>query len=185
MYCEAKRCMFENIIKISESGEKYAVRLQSKTVQKGSKYMLVDSDGRGDGLFQWRKHYHGLCNIIARRLKLNTLMMDLILTNTLLFTSQNSNWWTGVTWIICGLWWCFYQLLGFSFWRHPFTAKDPLLSKLCNAKFLQMKKQTHLHLGCPEAEVEYIFSKFSFLGELFLQFAVDTEPKLFKCNLFI
>ncbi len=33
--------------------------------------------------------------------------------------------------------WCFYQLFGLSFWRHPFTAEDPLVSKWCDAKFLQ------------------------------------------------
>ncbi len=32
----------------------------------------------------------------------------------------------------------FYQLFGLSFWRHPFTAEDPLLSKWCNATFLQI-----------------------------------------------
>ncbi len=31
-------------------------------------------------------------------------------------------------WITCGLLWCFYQLFGLSFWRHPFTAEHPLLS---------------------------------------------------------
>ncbi len=31
-----------------------------------------------------------------------------------------------------------YQLSGLSFWRHPFTAADPLLSKWCNATFLQI-----------------------------------------------
>ncbi len=31
----------------------------------------------------------------------------------------------------------FYQLFGLSFWRHPFTAEDPL-SKPCNAKLLQI-----------------------------------------------
>ncbi len=30
----------------------------------------------------------------------------------------------------------FYQLFGISFWRHPFTAEDPLVSKWCNATFL-------------------------------------------------
>ncbi len=35
-------------------------------------------------------------------------MMDLFLANPHLFTSQDINWWTGVT---CGLLWCFYQLL--------------------------------------------------------------------------
>ncbi len=44
--------------------------------------------------------------------------------------------WSGV--ITCGLLWCFYQLFGLSFWRHPFTAEDPLLSKWCNATFLQI-----------------------------------------------
>ncbi len=32
--------------------------------------------------------------------------------------------------------WCFYQLFGLSFWRHPFTAEDPLVSKWCNANKL-------------------------------------------------
>ncbi len=45
------------------------------------------------------------------------------------------NWWTGVVWITCGLLWCFYQLFGLSFWRHPFTAEHPLVSKWCNATF--------------------------------------------------
>ncbi len=35
----------------------------------------------------------------------------------------------------CGLLWCFYQLFGFSFWQHPFTAEDPFVSKWCNNKF--------------------------------------------------
>ncbi len=41
-------------------------------------------------------------------------------------------------WITCGLLWCFYQLFGLSFWRHPFTAEEPLVSKWCNATFLQI-----------------------------------------------
>ncbi len=70
-----------------------------------------------------------------------------------------------------GLEWCgllvdycdvFYQLLGLSFWRHPFTAEDPLVSRWCNATFIQMKKHTLLFLGWPEGELT--FSKFSFLG---------------------
>ncbi len=51
---------------------------------------------------------------------------------------QDINWWTGVMWITCGLLWCFYQLFGLSFWRHPFTAEDPLVSKWCNSTFLQI-----------------------------------------------
>ncbi len=38
-----------------------------------------------------------------------------------------------------GLQWCFYQLFGLSFWRHPFTAENPSVSKWCNAKFLQTR----------------------------------------------
>jgi len=51
------------------------------------------------------------------------------------FSSLGINWWTGVVWIVVMF---FYQLFGLSFWRHPFTTKDPLLSKWCNAKFLQI-----------------------------------------------
>ncbi len=50
----------------------------------------------------------------------------------------------GLEW--CVLLWCFYQLFGLSFWRHPFTAEDPLVSKWCNATFLQTcsDEQTNL-----------------------------------------
>ncbi len=40
----------------------------------------------------------------------------------------------GLEW--CGLLWCFYQLFALSFWRHPFTAEEPFVSKWCNATFL-------------------------------------------------
>ncbi len=65
---------------------------------------------------------------------LNTLMMDLFLTTTQIFASQDITWWTGVVWIIV----MFYQLFRLSFWRHPFTAEDPLVSKRYNAKYLQI-----------------------------------------------
>ncbi len=65
-------------------------------------------------------------------------MMDLFLTNTQLLSSRDITWWTGVVWITCGLLWCFYQLFGLSFWRHPFTAEHPLLSKWWNDTFLQI-----------------------------------------------
>ncbi len=38
------------------------------------------------------------------------LIMDLFLTNTKLFTSQDINCWTGEVWITCRLFPCFYQL---------------------------------------------------------------------------
>ncbi len=43
-----------------------------------------------------------------------------------------------MVWITCGLLWCSYQLFGLSFWRHPFTAEDPLVRKWFNAKFLKV-----------------------------------------------
>ncbi len=40
-----------------------------------------------------------------------------------------------------------------SFWQHPIIAEDPLFSKWCNAKFLQIcsneKKKIQLHFGWP------------------------------------
>ncbi len=78
-------------------------------------------------------------------------MMDLFLTNTELLTQQNINWCTGVVWITCGLLWCFYQLFGLSFWRHPFTAEDPLVSKW----FLQI---------CSDEETNYILECLSKLS---------------------
>ncbi len=32
----------------------------------------------------------------------------------------------------------FFSAVWLSFWRHPFTAEDPLMSKWCNARFLQI-----------------------------------------------
>ncbi len=52
-------------------------------------------------------------------------------------------------------------LSGLSFWRHPFTADDPLVTKWCNAKFLQICSDKSNDLGWPKDE--YIFRKFSFL----------------------
>ncbi len=40
--------------------------------------------------------------------------------------------WSGVDYL-----WCFYQLFGLSFWRHPFTAEHPLLRHWCRDTFLQ------------------------------------------------
>ncbi len=34
--------------------------------------------------------------------------------------------------------WCFYQLFGLSFWRHPFTAEHPFVRQWCNDTFLQI-----------------------------------------------
>ncbi len=100
----------------------------------------------------------------------NVVMMDLFLTNTQLFTAHNINWWTGVVWITCGLLWCFYQLFGFSFWRHPFTADDPLVSKWCNATFLQICSNEETNSSTSWMAWGWlIVRKFSLLGKLFLQ----------------
>ncbi len=61
-----------------------------------------------------------------------------------LLSSPDVNWWTGVVWITCGLLWCFYQLFGLSFWRHPFTAEHPLLRQWCSDTFLQSDEESHL-----------------------------------------
>ncbi len=47
----------------------------------------------------------------------------------------------GDLWITCGLLWFFFYQFGLSFWRHPFNAEDPLVSKWCNAKFLQIQQK--------------------------------------------
>ncbi len=52
----------------------------------------------------------------------------------------------GLEW--CGLLWCFYQLFGLSFWRHPFTTEDPLVSKWCNVTFLQIWWKNKLTYIC-------------------------------------
>ncbi len=67
------------------------------------------------------------------------LIMDLKMPWWIRFLQTFSFWLLkmltdGLEW--CGLW-CFY-LFGLLFWRHPFTAEDPLLSKWCNATFLQI-----------------------------------------------
>ncbi len=97
----------------SESGEKSAQikhRLQAKTVQNSSKQMcgwILMWETTGDGLFHWRKRFYGLWT----RILVKNIFMELFQ----LLSSQDVNWW-----ITCGILWCFYQLFGLSFWRHPF-----------------------------------------------------------------
>ncbi len=129
---------------LSESAEESAQikhRLQAKTVQNSSKQLcgwILMWETTGDGLFHWRKHYYGLWTQIL----VKNVLMDLFQ----FLSSQDVNWWTGVVWITCGLLWCFCQLFGLSFWRHPFTAEHPLLRHWCRDTFLQICcPETHLH----------------------------------------
>ncbi len=110
---------------LSESEEKYAqikLCLQAKTD--------FDVRRRQEKTLQWRKHYYGLWSCILPRGKLKTFK-DLFLTKMQRFTI---NWWTGVVWIIV----MFLSAVGLSFWRHPFTADDPLVRYWYNAKFIQI-----------------------------------------------
>ncbi len=52
------------------------------------------------------------------------------------FTSCELIDWSGVDY--CDGFYQFFQLFGLSFWWHPFTAEHPLVSKSCNATFLQI-----------------------------------------------
>ncbi len=70
-----------------------------------------------------------------------------------------------------------------SFWRHPFTSEDPLVSKLCNAIFFQIcsdEETTHLH-GCKEAEN---FWKFSRICGVFSSFGKNLERVFFFTEIF-
>ncbi len=120
-------------------------RLQVKTVQNSSKQIC-------GWILMWEKNRRWTFSLAEADyglwIHILTWSIWLFLTNTVFhFTG-----WTGVVWIICGLLWCFYQLFGLSFWRHPFTAEDPLVIKLCNNTFLQIcsYKETNYHLEWPE-----------------------------------
>ncbi len=92
-----------------------------------------------------------LCIFLSwfRRDEVKNVLMDLFITNTQLFASQDGNLPIGVMWITHELLWYFYVYVmfyvmfsavwtdGLSFWRHPFTAEDPLVSKWFNATFFQ------------------------------------------------
>ncbi len=94
--------------------------------------------------------------------------MELILTYTQLFTSQGKTVKERMDWsclhylriIVMRLSsvWTLFLMAPIHCW-----ASDVLLNL---SKSIQIKKQTHLYIGWPEGE--YIFSKFSFFGELFL-----------------
>ncbi len=96
----------------------------------------------------------------------NVLVMDLFQ----LLSSPDVNWWTGVVWITCGLLWCFYQLFGLSFWRHPFTAKHPLLRHWCRDTFLQTWSRNKLILILDGLRVSTFSANFHFWVNWWLVF---------------
>ncbi len=81
--------------------------------------------------------------------------MDLFLRKMQLFASHEFNWWTGVVWIIV----MFYQPFELSFWRHPLTLEDTLVSdvKLSFFESVLMKKLIQLHLRWPKGKYIFIF----------------------------
>ncbi len=109
-------------------------------------------------LFHRRKHYYGLFRPETTVKCLNDEFVSRLID------LWDINWWTGVVWITCGLLWCFYQLFGLSFWRHPFTAEHPLLRHWYRDTFLQIWWRNKLIYISDDLRV----STFSFFGELFL-----------------
>ncbi len=59
----------------------------------------------------------------------------------------------------------FYLLFGFSFWRHPFTAEDLLVSKWCHAKFLQIYSEDETSSSASWMSVTKFSAKQFFLEE--------------------
>ncbi len=115
-------------------------RLQAKTLLNNYAGGFWCGRTTKDGLFHWRKCYYELwTHALARSNGFNkkkNILMVYFVTNMKFVASQDINWWTGVVWIIV--------MFGLSFWRHPFTAEDPLVDKWCNATFLQMRWRNKL-----------------------------------------
>ncbi len=65
--------------------------------------------------------------------------------------------WSGVDYL-----WCFYKLFGLSFWRHPFTAEDPLVSKWCNATILHIWWRNKLLYILNELRLSTYLANFNF-----------------------
>ncbi len=68
-----------------------------------------------------------------RRSKVTSSWICFLQTCSFSHHKMSTDWLVRITF---GLLWCFYQPFGLSFWWHPFTAEDPLVSKWCNATFM-------------------------------------------------
>ncbi len=71
-----------------------------------------------DGLFHWRKSYNGLWT--EAKVYSENGFVSYKLYKTLI---------DGLYYYLILLLVCFYQLLGLSFWRHPFTAEDLVIGE--------------------------------------------------------
>ncbi len=71
--------------------------------------------------------------------------------------------WSGVDclWIIV----MFLSADGLSFWRHPFTAEHPLVSKWWNAKFLQIWWRNKLIYNLDDLRVSEFLANFYFFSD--------------------
>ncbi len=97
--------------------------------------------------------------------KKNVLMMDLFLTNTQLFFTQDVNRWTGVVWITCGLLWCFYQLFGLIL-TAPIHCRGSIAEQVM-LNFSKSHEETNSSTSCTAWGLS-TFSANYFLCELFL-----------------
>ncbi len=68
-------------------------------------------------------------------------------------------WIDGLEW--CGLLWCLYQMFGLSFWRHPFTAENQLVSKWCNATFFQISSDEETNSSTSSMNYFFKLTQFS------------------------
>ncbi len=104
--------------------------------------------------FHLRKRY----GLWTRILFKNILMMFFVLqTRSFCLLKMLTD---GLEW--CGLLWCFYQLFGLSFWRHPFTAEDLLVRQWCNATFLQIWWRNKLLYIADDLRVGTFLANFHF-----------------------
>ncbi len=118
-------------------------------------------DTTGDGLFSLEEVLEWIMDSYFSQKHL--LMMDLLQ----LLSSPDVIWWTRMVWVTCGLLWCIYQQFGLSLWRHPFTAKHPLLRHWCRDTFLQIWWRNKL-IYILDGLSGSTFSARLFLIELFL-----------------
>ncbi len=72
--------------------------------------------------------------------------------------------------------WHFYQLFRHSFWRHPFTAEDPVMSMWCNAKFLQICSDEETNSSTSWMACGWVHFQQIFISEWTIPFSVMKFP---------